>query len=390
MQTIPSVVLIVFIVIFVATAALALLAVARFGPRKTSLVTIDSKYLWPLFTALLLETVGLVLALGSVALDGIRSSSADLNDSSKRIEELLGTLDDMTRHMINEPSGIVAFSDQGQLHGIIVDDEEPDLILVGPVKDDLLYRRTIPIKDLEPVDIEAITYDGAKWFYATTSFRQLGEEGKPARKLMRFELDADWHREDYQVVAESRDVAAKLQAFLQKHGVTIEEEAWRHRADAAANWHPWQLEVEGAAVREGRLVLGLKWPLTSNNEAILVEYSWADGEFAGFHQLDLQGHGVSDLCYESRTGRLVVASNPPAKERRENLDDERAYLGNSLLRTFSWKVGQPQLKLESTVSAAQRRAKLEGVAVTEKEVWLTYDGPNHQINRMPIGILSKQ
>ena len=391
MNTFYWTVLIILLGFFVVTGILTLLAIARFGPDERPLVTMDPKYLGRLFTSLLLEVVVLVITIGGLAVNGLRESSKNMDKSSSQLNKALANLEASilreTNEIINEPSGLTSF-EKGGLYGLVVDDEEPLLFVVAPSDNDLRFRRTLRLEGMDPEDLEAVTWDRQSWFYATTSFRQLGDEGKATRQLLRFEIPEDWMSIEYVAQPQARDISEDLRTFLSSNGIAVDRGLWEKRAPQSDRWHPWALEIEGLAIRNDELLIGLKWPLSEDGKAVLVAYSWEDREFTDVQRLSLDGKGISDLAYRPLGEILLVAANPPAKERRGNEHDEKEHLGKSSLYVYSWPTAERLPRLLHTVHAIARiRAKLEGVSIVGDEVWLTYDGPNHDLARQPISIL---
>ena len=383
------IILISLFILFMATGILTLLALVRFGPKKIQVVTIDPKYLERLFVSLILEVVILGITIGGWAVANLQKSIISIDQSSAEITQAIASIDDIaTSHIINEPSGLVAFEKNG-IHGLVVDDQESNLFVLAPTKNGLRFKRTISFRGVELEDLESITWDRRKWFYAATSFRQLGDEGKRSRNLLRFELREDWTETSYEITPETRDISDKLAVFLSAKGVNINKKLWMQKAAPNKEWHPWMLEIEGLAVCNGQLLLGLKWPLTSKGDAIVVSYSWADNEFKNLYPLALDNKGISDLAYLPQQRTLLVAANPPAKERKENKTDEQQHLGKSSIYIFSWAGDAQQPTLRHPVhSIARRGAKLEGVTLIGEEIWLAYDGPNHRFDRKPASILN--
>lgn len=390
MNTFLWTVLVVFMCLFLATGFLTLLGIVRFGPRRRALVTIEESYLNRLFTSLLLEVVAIGLSVVTIAVnqlrgtvDGIKRTTDELNEFRTSLNESLR----MTSSWLNEPSGLTTTSlaGSGEAHkpfGLAVDDEKPDLFVVEKVLDNLRVRKVIELSDQKPKDLEAITWDREKFYYATTSFRQLGEEGEPYRKLLRFKVDSKrWVDSDYEIATETRDFSAKLGAFLVANHIPVDWERWSQpQAPPQKDWHPWQLEIEGLAVCNDELVIGLKWPLTPQKEAILLTYNWAQDEFREFHPLDLNGKGISDLAYDPEHNLLFVAANPPEKEREKVREDESRYLGESSIQVFDWADSARQPKFRSKLQGFNRpRAKLEGIAIIGDDLWLAYDGPNNAL-----------
>ncbi len=401
MDTFLFSVLIVLLVILAASAALTLAALPGW-------IRIPQPYLKKLFTMVILEAVAVILAFASKGADRLLHLSANVLDTARQLDDFRISLEDsltMTQSWINEPSDITASGltgleePKGPL-ALAVDDEEPNLYVIEPVMNSLRVRRCLrfidpnasgPTKELDPEDLEAITWDGTKWYYASTSFRQYGKDGITSRYLLRFQIDPRrWTESDYRIKPDLRDISDILREFLADNGVEIDRESWMRRAEPCENWQPWALEIEGLATRDN-LLIGLKWPLDSNKNALIAVYDWETNRFVKLLRLQLYADGISALSYDITTEKLIVVGNPPAKERTGDANDALRLLGDSRMYAFDWPKGSNEPTNMKKIPLSRTNAKLEGIALVKEEgtrkAWLAYDGPSSALIRQDIAVL---
>ena len=372
-----------FMILFFATGICTLLAIMKFGPNQKTIIVINQRYLNRLFTSLLLEVVTIGIAVGAItvkelrqstqdiskAVKELRQSTQDISKAAKDLKAFTVTLEEFlvnTRSWINEPSGLTSSNLIGSAEAkgpfaLAVDDEEPEIYVVEKVSNYLRVRRALPLSDEIPEDLEAITFDGQRYYYATTSFRQLGTDGQNSRKLLKFEIDnRRWVDIDYSIKTEVRDISNKLGTFLKNHDIQINVKDWSKKQSPTEDWHPWALEIEGISVRNSDLLIGLKWPLNSSKNAIIVSYNWDTDEFKNIYEVDLSGKGITDLFFDPGKSHLLVAANPPAKEKDNNTADERNLLGESAIYAFNWRdFSKDPIFLNKVPSVARTKAKLE-------------------------------
>jgi hypothetical protein len=289
--------------------------------------------------------------------------------------------------VLNEPSDLSCSSLEADFvsgaFGVAVDDEEPTLFVLEQVQDSLRIRALLTFR--EPVrDLEAVTWCGGDTYIASTSFRQLGANEANMRKLIKFDLPLRaWERAGSEINGTSQDVSQELGRFLHENGVVVDTQAWGAFANAPSGsdkpWHPYALEIEGLACDGGEILLGLKWPLDPNANALIVGYDWDSQQCTRLVRLDLAGQGISSLAPDAAHNQILVVSNPPAKERDGNAWDERNTLGLSRINVFDWplpKADQPLVPKKS-VRASRGGAKLEGLTIAAGSAWLAFDGPTH-------------
>lgn len=384
MEGLVSAVIIIIVILFALTGIAAILSVVRFGKDKP-LITIEKRYRDRLFNSLITEVVAVVIALGWLVVDQVRDNNREMQESNEwkvSIEEWIIA----SQSWIKEPSGLCNSNLRGTdsrrgPFALAVDDDEPDIFVIGSILDGLGVLKTLTFEKHEPNDLEAICWDENKWYYATTSHRRLGEGQDLTRMLLRFMIDPRrWKDPDYKIEAETRDIAQALYNYLKDScGIVIDTVLWNKKSKLGPQWHPYALEIEGLAHMNGDLLVGLKWPLDDSGKAILLAYNWETSAFIGHATLALNGKGISALAYDSEKANLVVIANPPQKERTNNRQDYEFYLGESVGYVFNWPHDQAEPSLSHKLAGVSYpNSKLEGIALVDgEEVWLAYDGPEH-------------
>lgn len=381
----------IIVILFALTGVATLFAVVRFGPNGTPLLSIREPYLRKLFTFLLLEVLTIALSIAYISVSRLDEATSAVQEVTSELRASAAEWDDISKSWLNEPSGITnsnlqGYQDKQGPFGLAVDDEEPNIFVLEAVDHQLRVRRTISIMNEDPDDFEAITWDQSEWYFAVTSHRQLEPEGAQSRKLLRFKIDPrKWVDIDYKITAQGRDLSEKLENYLALHQIALDRKIWVTRSPAVDQWHPWAIEIEGLTIRHGQLLIGLKWPLSADHRALILVYDWNKDEFIGYQELNLNSMGISDLAYDGQKDLLIVAANPPEKDRDHNDEDERLYLGESTVHVFHWPSSESSPKRISKVAAlARTKSKLEGITLVGNELWLAYDKPNYALMRRPI------
>lgn len=264
-------------------------------------------------------------------------------------------------------------------------------------------------------------------------------------QIIRFRINAkDWNNPHYKEVdiIENLDLTEEIAAALEgvvkiervkkekEFHMSINGQNWTEKTDIetiakAANTkkllQPFALEIEGASIipleqsRRSILLLGLKYPLENSNKAFILygelkntigikgkEQPKNKGIKLKAKTLDLGGYGITDLDFHVESGNLYVAANPTIKPRSmEDLkkhnrdskkaeaqyqnDREKAY-GKSKVFVFSARLVAGELKLEKirAKTVAKSQSKLEGLAVSDKHLWLSYDGERPHFGRLKL------
>ena len=304
------------------------------------------------------------------------------------------TLDLLGREL-REPSGITAADIAGPDHyAVAVDDENEGVFIIeglpeGTVVHGPIGLRYDNVSGKDPNDLEAVCFDGSS-YYATTSHRRIGGDHARERRLIRFEIGAQWRELKYEIAVDRsdvRDLSALLAESLTRTGVRFDLDAWAEKLERSRfERHPYALEVEGLACSLGRLLVGLRWPL-HEGKAIVFQYDWSGDALVGDPKfLDLEGKGISSMEFDSTRRRLLVVANPPEKVwPDDSIGAVERFLGSSELYVFSLdSSGLPNDLVSRRTDVARHRAKLEGAAIVGDELWLAYDGQRPAIVRRSI------
>jgi len=382
MNYLVHIVLLIFIVLFTLTGIFSILSIVHFGKIKRPLVTIQDKYRTKLFHSLILEVIAVIISLAVIFIGKINNGIRNID----KITEWRVTADEWTllsQSWINEPSGLcnsglLGVDSRGGQFALAVDDDEADIFVIGSMFDNLGVMKALPFRAERPNDLEAICWDGDEWYYAITSHRRLGNGQAKTRKLLRFRIDPKlWLDPAYEIEADSKDISKTLYEYLITNGIIIDTVLWDKKSEPQAQWHPYALEIEGLSYINGDLIIGLKWPLDETENALLFRYNWEAGEFRGILRIALNGKGISALTFDPSKNILIVAANPPEKEREDNKEDYSLYLGESVGYVFKWINEKSELEFSHKLaSVSHPNTRLEGIALLAgNEVWLAYDGP---------------
>lgn len=205
-----------------------------------------------------------------------------------------------------EASGAVWVPDTNTV--LVVDDGRPGQILVLTFDENgRQIGSAAPINlGAQVVDPEAITYDGAAWFYVIGS---QGDPGKGAQNgLLRFAYDRE-----SRAVRGTPQVISDLRAFLLSQLPELQAEGEKPGSKGGLN-------IEGLTwdVDRSRLLLGLRSPLI-NGRAVIVPLKLKDplGAFTPENlqlsaertiQLELGGQGIRDLDYIPQLRSYLILS----------------------------------------------------------------------------------
>ncbi len=261
-------------------------------------------------------------------------------------------------------------------------DEEPKLVLwslneagrPAAIKNLQLLLPQTDGSALHLDDLEDIAWDGRDTYYAVTSHRHLlPQEDRSRRKkshgtectLASFKLAAT---DAGIVVSNARIITQELLASIRELGVFPSIDwnkskvfSWRSLATT------WQLDIEGLAFVDGRLLLGFKNPI-EDGHATILSYDPATDALAVAARLDLGGHGILGLHFDPESDRLFLLSNDPLKHR----------FGDSCLwwslrgPDDSWSFSPTQRVTVEPASAKTRR-KASGVTVRQDKIAVCFD-----------------
>lgn len=208
-----------------------------------------------------------------------------------------------------ETSGAVWIPDTNTV--LLVDDGKPGQLLIMTLDETGRQSGALTSVNLgaQVIDPEAITYDGAAWFYV------IGSQGDPNQGAQNGLLRFAWDREA-RAVRGTPEVIPDLRGFLLSQLPELQGEG-----EKAGN--KGGLNIEGMTwdADNGRLLLGLRGPLI-NGRAVIVPLKFKDplGAFTRENlqlasqrtiQLELGGHGIRDLDYIPQLRSYLILSGAP-------------------------------------------------------------------------------
>ncbi|MEM7306805.1 MAG: hypothetical protein AAF682_09050 [Planctomycetota bacterium] len=289
--------------------------------------------------------------------------------------------------LLREPSGLARTSLEtadGRPLVLAVDDELPRVFLLAPDDEGGVKLEGELALDVPVTDLEAVAYDARRGFvYAITSHRRFDEPDEMVLVGRALTPGAE--------TFENRLTPALLESGLSAAGIRItRDKKGRTLLDGRPWWkkeekerHPFALELEGAACRDGVLYLGLKFPRVGGDAVLftlpLPSHPRNPIGAIRAQRLDLGGAGITALDYDEVSERLLVASNPAVKPGAAGTATSEAY-GHSLIHVFApsntgfYPDGDP-------IDAGRSDGKLEGLAVVGDELWLAYDGDRPHLLR---------
>lgn len=180
---------------------------------------------------------------------------------------------------------------------IIAGDEEPKHLWVRngnsePVK--------TAVKGAEWNDLEGLASVDDKSFYAMTS-HGLTKKGKRKPEREKLMLISN---EGAMTVKKSWSLREDILQYL--HQNLSPEINFKEVSSAVPD--EGGLNVEGLAYQSGKLIMGLRSPVTKTGEAIILVFSVADQKFISHQKLKLDGKGIRSL-ETSEKGILVISGS---------------------------------------------------------------------------------
>jgi hypothetical protein len=181
---------------------------------------------------------------------------------------------------------------------VIAGDEEPDAMWIG---DDISQVKKTKVQGGKWDDMEGLATLNQKQFFAITS-HSLTKKGKrrPEREQL-FLMEVSQNTIAVKKTWSLRDVLLTYISKNLSQAVKLDE-VITGTSDTGG------LNIEGLAYLNNKLYLGLRSPLTKNNEAIMLEISHAETSpvVTGHKVLDLKGNGIRSL--ETDGDKLIVLS----------------------------------------------------------------------------------
>ncbi|MBW3538900.1 MAG: DUF3616 domain-containing protein [Planctomycetes bacterium] len=246
-------------------------------------------------------------------------------------------------------------------------------------------------------DLEGLSESEDGTFFAAASHRQLdaGRDAERMRKssgteraVVSFRLRQSRH--GVQIV-DARTVCTNLLEKIRRLGV-FETVNWDHPHTFV--WRrlarSWQIDIEGLAVVEGRLLLGFKNPVEDGLATILA-YDPATDALSLAARPDFGGQGILSLCYDRPRDRLLVLTNDPLKgaygPSRLWIGTRSPPPGPPLARggtggspSAAWQFPPaPALTLEN---GAETERKASGLALAGDRLVVCFDDPQQPVLRV--------
>lgn len=301
-----------------------------------------------------------------------------------------------TQAWLNEPSDLAFTGLTRRTRQVLlsVDDEESGLFVVqmlpGGEATGVIGALDIrpqsdssgALKELK--DLEAVAFDPCKGTgIAVTSHRR--RDKKETSHLIRFKLPESFERKaDSSLVLSSTDLRGVIEKALTQF-VPDALQSWSREEPepetevtdepSSRVYYPYAIEIEGAAYRGDEVTFGLKQPLTGDNQAILLKYSFQDGGKVTPEPIDLEGQGISALTWIGEA--LYVAANPRGKE-RTGVETKYPFNASAVYRFGK----DGARRLVPDLKATEPDAKLEGLAAVGNDLMGAFDGPGHKIRKI--------
>jgi hypothetical protein len=225
-------------------------------------------------------------------------------------------------------------------------------------------------------DLEDLAWDGLDTYYAVSSHRHLlaKEDAGRMKKshgtecaLVRFQLVGV---DDDLVVANAQMITQDLLAKIRDLAVFPSID-WKSSKVFSLRGmvKTWQLNIEGLAAVDGKLLLGFKDPI-EGGKATILSYDAATDELAVAARPDFGGHGILGMHYDSTTDRLLVLSNEPIKHR---YGDSCLWVGRrGTGNDKSWEFSASE-RIIVEPSSAKTQRKASGVTVNGSRMIVCFD-----------------
>ena len=224
-------------------------------------------------------------------------------------------------------------------------------------------------------DLEALAWDGDETYYAVGSHRHLLPEEQAERMahshgsesaLVAFELA---QADDGIVITNARTVTKDLLTKIRELGVfpsidwtCSKSFYWR----GLTNY--WQLDIEGLACVDGKLLLGFKEPIV-DGRATILSYDPATDQLSIVARPDLGGQGILSLHYDPASDRLLLLSNNFLKH---SYGDSCLWIGSRGQAQEGWTFSRDQRYVVEPAIAKMKR-KASGVTVHQDKVAVCFD-----------------
>ena len=224
-------------------------------------------------------------------------------------------------------------------------------------------------------DLEEITSDRHGTYYAVSSHRHLLPQEDASRQkkshgtecaLVRFRLTQS---ERGIIISDAQLVTNQLLSKIRDLGAFTSID-WR--TSKVFSWwamaRSWQLNIEGLACVDGKILLGFKDPI-ENGRATILSYDPESDNLAPAARPDLGGHGILGMYYDASGDRLLVLSNHPAKHR---FGDSCLWVGTRGEGSEQW-VFAPNHRQVIEPASAKTHRKASGLLLYNGQLVVSFD-----------------
>ncbi len=321
----------------------------------------------------------------------------------------------ITLDILNEPSGLSVFGNKSKYEppmAVAIDDEFNGVFILQSIGQDIALRKLLrfdkirtknKISNFEIKDLEAITFDPkSDTYFAVASHRKL--DSSKVMKMVRFKIDPKKYSDPnykIEILKENifQDLYKGIHIQLKKLGLAstrnddqditrddfyIADRKWSKKHENKSTFYA--LEIEGAAIVGNKLLLGLKYPLDKANNAIIFEFLLKTiGKLPNVVSFDLGNKmGITALEFDDKKQNLLIAANSANrfKEGSKNGVSKEMAFGHSFILVYL--KNENGYKKVGSVLRARKNAKLEGLAIVQDELWLTYEGEETYIEKMSL------
>jgi len=309
----------------------------------------------------------------------------------------------LTMDFLDEPSGLTVFGVRKKsdpLMAIAVDDEVNGIFVLQSIGSNIGLRRILTI-DEKIDDLEAVCYDeSSRYYYAVASHRKFDK--KKVMKMLRFNIDRnDIDVSGFKIKIDKKSSFENLSTgiYTVMRGLDLATKINNNPNSIKINHHKWSdkntknpyyaLEIEGCVIFNNELLLGLKYPLDKKDKAILLRYNLEkEDSFEKtpdvFSLMLGDKQGITALAFDNSRKYLLVAANPTDKIDHEKNNGVKAYQVFAHSRIVIFKQENGIFRKVESHSISRENAKLEGMAVIDDELWLTFEGQATYIERFKL------
>lgn len=230
-------------------------------------------------------------------------------------------------------------------------------------------------------DLEGLASAAGNTYFAVTSHRQLSREKE--RERMRSSAGTECALISFQLqrtgdpvhIVNARTVCRDLLARIRALGV-FESVNWQYAK--SFRWRrlatSWQIDLEGLAYVDRRILLGFKNPV-EDGRATIVAFDPAADCLSLSGRYDFHGQGILALEYDKQRDRLLALTNDPLKS---GYGDCCLWVATRDGIGGEWRFSaKPTAVLEKAEANLQRKAS--GVALGRDRMFVCFDDPQRPV-----------